>query len=160
MKLIVTFFMALLTMTSFTTTSIDREVETAKLAQELKYALQHESPEEYLALFPKVEEFYLLMEKNGKEYGPFLKEAQEAFGIEYTSLLVPVVYESFERLLKEGKDRGINWSKVSVAPRQTISKTGAIAFDLVAHGKTYSVILEKPLWINGQLKVNQFVKLV
>jgi hypothetical protein len=159
MKAIVTVLIAL-TMTSFTIPSTDRNTEVFKLAQELKFALQHESPEAYLELFPRVEEFYTIMEKNGKEYGPFLKEAQEAFGIEYTSMVVPVVYESFNRLLKEGKDRGINWSTVSVSTKPVNNKTGSLIFNLESNGKTYYLILEKPLWINDQWRVSQFVKLV
>lgn len=160
MKTLATIFIVILNMPSFTTLSTDPKAEAVKLAQELTFALQHESPEEYLALFPSLEEFYSVMEKNGNEYGPFLKEAQEAFGIEYTSLLVPVVYESFDRLLKEGKDRGINWSTVQVSTRLSSNKAGALTFDLKSNGRTYQLILEKPLWINGQLKVSQFVKLV
>jgi hypothetical protein len=160
MKTITTLLILLIAMTSLATVTDDRSAATQKLAEELKVALQQESPEKYMELFPSLQDFCSVMKKNEYVYGSYLKDAQEAFGMDYSSLLVPMVYQSFSSLLECGKAKGIHWPTVSIYPQQSMSKTGAITFDVISNGKVYSLILEKPLWINGQLKVSQFVRWV
>lgn len=133
-----------------------------QLAIAIADALRRESAEQYTALFPSVGEFQSIMRVHTKEYGPYLKDAQDEFAIEYTQSLLPAVKESFEMLMKDGKDRNIQWSTVQVSRVEVLSDSPERSLSIVitSGGKEFKLEVEKIISLNGQLRVSQFVKLI
>jgi hypothetical protein len=133
-----------------------------KLANHIVDALQRQSAETFVALFPTVEEFYAMMEKNAKVYGPFLQDAQLEFAHDYMRNLIPSLHDSFTALLAAGAARGIVWHELSLVSVHVNErgKNQSVTLVVASGGNEHKIILEKPLWIDGRLKISQFVKLV
>lgn len=136
-----------------------------QLAKGVITALQHESAEEYFALFPTLQEFHQVMDDNADFYAESLSEAKEEFAALYRRELITSVRHSFDRIVRDGRSRGIDWHTVSFEridnPEQTkqfAQTTLRIVF--TANGKRQTLILKKVLILNSQWKVSQFMKLV
>lgn len=151
-----------LALTAFAPVSIhekEKEFASQQFATVVVDALKKESAETYLALFPAVTEFQKMMENNRSEYGPFLKEAQDEFAIQYTQSLVPAVQESFTALIREGKKRNIDWENVQI-DRVEGSYDSQLSIRITSGNEKFKIEFEKVLYISGQLRVTQFVKLI
>jgi hypothetical protein len=137
-----------------------------EMAEQVITALQHMSSQEYIALFPTLQEFHQMMEKNSPFYGESLSAAKQEFATTYESHLIPAVKESFDRIVREGNKKGIEWSTIrfermessKIVKQQFAQAQVVIVF--TANGKKYSLSLEKALIMNAQWKVSQFIKLV
>lgn len=166
MKTLITSLLTIsLTMTSFTFRITDNELVNSsveKVTHAVVDALQQESAESFVSLLPSVEEFYKTMDSHSLEYGPYLNEAKTEFGIQYTSTIVPLVYSTFNELLRTGRDRGITWNEISLSRVSVdeFNKTKPVTLYVNASGKEFKIIIDKPLWINGELKISQFIRLV
>src|SRR5687767_14706518 len=73
-----------------------------EMAKQVITALQHKSCQEYVALFPMLQEFHQMMEMNSVFYGESLSDAKQEFDNTYKSHLVPAVKESFDHIIREG----------------------------------------------------------
>ena len=137
-----------------------------EMAEQVITALQHMSSQEYVALFPTLQEFHQMMEKNSLFYGEFLSAAKQEFTTTYESHLVTDVKESFDRIIREGNKKGIVWNAIrferiespEIMKQQFAQAQVAIVF--TANGKKYSLSMEKALIMNAQWKVSQFIKLI
>jgi hypothetical protein len=154
-----------LTMSSFTYHTADSKTSNSaveKFTHPIVDALQQESVDSFVNLLPSIEEFHKTMNKHSLEYGSFLEEAKTDFGIQYTSTVVPAVHSTFNEVLQAGRERGIIWSEISLlrADVDELNKTKPVTLLLTAKGKEFKIIIDKPLWINGELKISQFIRLV
>jgi hypothetical protein len=137
-----------------------------EMAVQVMTALQHMSSQEYIALFPTLQEFHQMMEKNSPVYGGSLSAAKQEFATTYERHLITAVKESFDRIVREGNKKGIEWSTIrfermessEIVKQQFAQAQVVIVFN--ANGKTYRLCVEKALIMNGQWKVSQFIKLV
>ena len=154
-----------LTLSSFTDDSTSGSKASEQTALRIVAALQHSSALEYSALYPTLTEFHQIMSENEMLYGLFAKEARDEFAIDYERYLMPKVKESFNALIKEGRNKGIDWSKVryvSVAVEEEVTNVlTSVPFTIVvsAEGKEYKIRIEKALFINGSWRVSQFIRL-
>lgn len=136
-----------------------------KLAKGVITALQHESAEEYFALFPTLQEFHQVMDDNADFYGKSLSEAKEEFAAVYERNLTRSVQESFDRIVRQGRNSGIVWNTIRF---ERIDNTGqteqfaqaSLVISFTANGKQQRLILKKALILNSQWKVSQFIELV
>jgi hypothetical protein len=137
-----------------------------KVSQQLVTVLQAKSAREYVKLYPSLDEFHRLMKDNAIQYGPFLKEAQEEFALQYNTKVIPGLKASFENLIREGESRGIVWSEIefisSEVNKQPESQIGTASFTVVisSKGKVYQIQIDEALLLNGQWKVSRFIKFV
>jgi hypothetical protein len=162
----------LLTILSFTMTSFtinpERPVEysSEQMAIQVVTALQHSSTQEYVTLFPSLQEFHQMMDENSLLYGDFLPEAKEEFAVHYESDLIPLVKESFDRVLREGKKIGINWNTIQFKRTESIDvidhgiAATPVTIVFSSNGKEYKLSMEKALVLHARWKVSQFIKLV
>lgn len=82
------------------------------MAKQVVTALQHMSYQEYVALFPTLQEFHQMMEKNSVFYGESLSAAKQEFADTYKNHLTTAVKESFDRIIREGDEKGIEWKTI------------------------------------------------
>lgn len=136
------------------------------MAEEIVAALQNVSVQEYMALFPSLEEFHQLMDNNANLYGESLSDAKLEFGATYKSRLVAEAQESFARIIREGKEKGIVWNDIQLKKVQS-SETkeqrfaqAEVTIEFSSNGKVYKLNMERALVIDGRWKVTQYVRLV
>ena len=136
-----------------------------EMAEQVIIALQHMSSQEYVALFPTLQEFHQMMEKNSLFYGEFLSAAKQEFTTTYESHLITTVKESFDRIIREGNKKGIAWNTIRferIESSETVKQQFAeaqVAIVFTANEKRYRLSLEKALIMNARWKVSQFIKL-
>lgn len=137
-----------------------------QMAERVVAALQQSSSKDYAALFPSLSDFKQIMKESSEIYGANLNEAQREFSSDYESKLIPAVKHSFDALLKEGREKGIDWSSVryvgielGVQPQQRFSPV-PVNIVISSQGIEHRIHIEKALVINGQWKVSQFVKFI
>ena len=136
-----------------------------EMAEQVITALQHMSSQEYVALFPTLQEFHQMMEKNSPFYGESLSAAKQEFATTYESHLITAVKESFDQVIREGNENGIAWSTIrfervessEIMKQQFAEAQVAIVF--TSNEKRYRLSLEKALIMNARWKVSQFIKL-
>jgi len=120
------------------------------------------SSQEYVALFPTLQEFHQMMEKNSLFYGEFLSAAKQEFTTTYESHLVTAVKESFDRIIREGNKKGIAWNTIRLESSEIVKQQFAeaqVAIVFTSNEKRYRLSLEKALIMNARWKVSQFIKL-
>ncbi|MCU0399210.1 MAG: hypothetical protein MUC73_14050 [Cyclobacteriaceae bacterium] len=129
-------------------------------------ALQHASLSEYQVLFPALDEFYLIMEKQSGVYGSTLEDAKADFANTYQEKLMPELHESFKRVMKEGKDIGIDWKTVQFL-RVENDEVESVDFNhatlrvvFSAQGVEHALVFRKALVINNQWKITPFADLI
>jgi hypothetical protein len=156
--------------TAFVTTAMITKKEApappAQMGTRLVEALRNASSEQYVSLFPTVSEFDETMTEKSRLYGENLAEAKEEFARDYISNLIPQVKESFEAVLAQGREKGIDWRtiryvgiEIEAEPAQRFGTAPATI--VVASGpKEYRIKLDRALMVNGQWKVSQFIKLL
>jgi hypothetical protein len=137
---------------------------SAQLGAKVIGSLQQSSFAQYEQLFPSLAEFHQIMEENVELYGENLKAAQADFENEYNAKLIPALKESFVKLQREGKEKGIDWGTAKYVTtsyekaKDSNTKT-SITVVLTSNGKEYRITIENILIINGQWRVGQFAKL-
>ncbi|HEY5919657.1 MAG TPA: hypothetical protein VIU13_19695 [Chryseolinea sp.] len=155
-----------MTIASFKTISPEDRIAKGDAAAErmainVVTAFQHRSLQEYAALFPSVESFHKIMEKNSSLYGANLEEAKEEFEMQYTKEVLPALNQSFKTVIALGIKEGIDWSTIKFVSvefnEQSTIAPATITF--LSKGKEYRLEFEKTLLIDGEWKVSQYVKL-
>jgi hypothetical protein len=137
-----------------------------EMAKQIITALQHVSSQEYVALFPTLQEFHQMMEMNSVFYGESLSAAKQEFANTYQNHLIPAVKESFDRIIREGNKKGIAWNTIrferiessKIMEEQFGQAQVVIVF--TANGKAYRLSLKKALIMNAQWKISQSIELV
>ena len=84
-----------------------RITSSAQMAERVVAALKESSANEYVELFPSLSEFTDMMKERSEIYGSYLNEAQHEFAGNYENKLIPSVKRSFDELIWEGKNSGI-----------------------------------------------------
>lgn len=137
-----------------------------QLAEHVVAALKESSANEYVELFPSLSEFNDMMKESSEVYGSYLNEAQLEFAASYESKLIPAVKRSFDELIWDGKNKGIDWSsaryvgiEVTEQPKHRFSPV-PVTIVISANGKEHRIKIERALVMNGQWKVSQFVTLL
>jgi|SRR5690606_17478388 len=137
-----------------------------EMAKQVITALQHMSCQEYVALFPKLQEFHQMMEKNSVFYGESLSAAKHEFADTYQNHLIPAVKESFDHIVREGSKKGIVWNTIRferIEPSEMSDPQfgqAQVVIVFTANGKAYRLYLKKALIMNAQWKVSQFIELI
>jgi hypothetical protein len=152
----------IITMSSFN--QVPAEQRTAEeTARHIITAIQHNSPDEYVSLFPTIAEFHELMKQNDKVYGPYSEEARYEFEVDYERYLLPKVKSAFESLVAEGKQKGIDWKRAEFVKADVVSHpSGAVTIGQVSvvftvDSKEYILRIDNALYLNGEWKVTQFL---
>ena len=157
-----------MTLSSFKTLSPSENIAKAdiageRLASQVVTAFQHRSLQEYTTLFPSIEYFHGIMEKNSALYGSNLEEAKEEFEQQYTTEVLPAMNQSFKAIIAQGIKAGIDWASIKLISvefdnENAVTTPATIKFS--SKGKEYSLHFEKTLSINGEWKVSQYVSLI
>jgi hypothetical protein len=139
---------------------------STEMGKQVITALQHMSCQEYVSLFPMLQEFHQMMEKNSAFYGESLSVAKQEFANTYQSHLIPAVQESFNRIIREGNKKRIAWNTIRferIEPAEIMEpEFGQVQVVIVftSNGKAYRLGLKKALIMNEQWKVSQFIELI
>lgn len=137
-----------------------------RMAQKVLESFQHSSRSEYMKLFPTLEDFYELMQEHSGVYGNNLNEAKKEFASTYTEKVVPALNASFDRIVREGEERGISWKAIHYAhvEQDEVSQhaftTAPVTITFYSEGKEHRLRIEKALMVKGQWRVSQFVKFI
>lgn len=137
-----------------------------EIAKQIITALQHVSSQEYVDLFPTLQEFHQMMGKNSDFYGESLSAAKQEFADTYENHLITTVKESFDRIIREGNEKGIKWNTIRFERIESSGITqdqfgqAQVAIVFTANGKAYTLALKKALIMNAQWKVSQFIELI
>src|SRR6185436_18278132 len=110
MKKVMVLFVIVLTLTSMAMNASMLRINapgSELMARRVISALQRNSPEQYRDLFPTLADFQAEMQENAQLYGDYLKEAKQVFATEYQRVLLPAVNASFDKIRKDGLEKGI-----------------------------------------------------
>ncbi len=157
-----------LTAMTITLTSFTANVNTSaeQIGRKVLSALKHASPTEYASLYPTLADFHSMMEEHADIYGTSLNDAKNEFAITYAKMIIPAMDESFDRMIKEGKELGIDWANIQyqrvehgIMPKGKFGTT-TITLVFLANEEEYRIVLEKALVIGAQCKVSQYVRII
>jgi hypothetical protein len=157
-----------LTAMAITLTSFTANVNTTseQIGRKALSALKHVSHTEYASLYPTLADFHKMMDANAAIYGNSLSDAKNEFAMTYAKKIIPAMDESFDRILKEGKELGIDWASIQYLRVEQgdipNGKFGSATFTIVfsANEKEHRIVVEKALLIEGQWKVSQFARII
>jgi hypothetical protein len=142
---------------------LDKADATAeRMAHNVVTAFQHGSLEEYALLYPSVSYFHEIMEQNANFYGSNLEEAKKDFEVQYFRKLVPALNESFKSILAQGKKAGIEWQTIKLEGVE-VEQEGPDRLCFVtfsSNGNQFRLAFEKTIFLNGEWKVTQYLKLI
>lgn len=160
--LIATFVMPL---ASFTTIPAEStlEYEVNETANQIVKALQQQSVDAYVELFPSLNEFHEVMDNHKNIYGDLLEEAKADLAHEYITELIPAVHENFQQQLALGKNRNISWAKIQLKEttlKQATDGSLIITMHCEADGKKFAIQLTNAMRLHGKVKVSQKLVLV
>jgi len=136
-----------------------------QMGQRIAAALQEESREAFTTLFPTLQEFHKIMDENSNLYGENLNDAKEEFALRYTNEIAPSVKQSFNDLIREGIEKGIDWSTVTYerveykAPKYNLDTTPFVVV-IKTKGREYRINFEKAFVLHGEWKVSSEIKLI
>ena len=157
----VTLIILAMTISSFDTR---KDLAADRIAKQIVQALSKSSSFEYSALYPPVESFLEVMDKNATLYNN-LAEAKTEFAARYRNEVLPQLNKSFDETLEAGRLAGIDWrtakfdhADASVAPDGDFV-SGRLKIVFQASGKEHTLTIDNALFIKGQWKVSKFVTL-
>ena len=163
--LITNIFILTMTVTAITTsraTSKNNLITPSSehTAREILAALRSNTSDEYVALYPTLEEFHHMMTANAHVYGEFLNDAKRDFADDYVTGQLPALREAFDKIVTEGKQRNIDWKTIQYVGIEMEEKETwdlkPVPFTIVflSNGKKYRLCLQKAFVLNGQWKVS------
>ncbi len=146
------------------TPTLDNHDEAiAQLVDNLVTVLKSQSSDEFVKLFPSVEQFHALMTDNAGFYASSLPAAKEDFARTYRQSLLPVLRLSFNQLIKDGVEMGISWKGIRLVRWETSPTSPSGKIQLVAiiedRGIEHKVIIENALIINGGIYVSSAIRI-
>lgn len=155
---------ATITLSSFSGGNFNENLRPAEVtARGLVTALRQSSEARFVALFPTLAQFHRQMELNEGFYGSNLEAAKEDFAKTYNNELLPAVRRAYATLVEEGEKRGINWSEVTVVSVDIPDMNAGfspLTITFEHEGKTFGLLIERSLMIEGKWKVSQYVRFV
>ena len=157
---LLTLIAVFMTMTSFKSEKV-LVPATIRTAQKIVTALQQSSVEEYQKLTPSIDELFAVMNKNAALYGANLNEAKDELTSSYNTQVIPAIRESFNRILTEGEQRGIDWTLTKfVAVEQNKKDQNSFILIINSAGFDHRLQIENVMVVEGELRVSQFIKFV
>ena len=164
MKKIITTSIILVLVLSGTMEAKDRTEGFNSTAVAMITSLQQSCSEKYVSLFPSLKELRQRANANSKTYGLNHKEAMEAYAKSYSQDLL-AVRNSFNELIQDGKNNGIDWRAVRFISYEYVPCTGkqnvgtfSILFS--SEGRLLRIQIEKAIVVNGNLRVSHHISLV
>ena len=136
------------------------------MGRQVLHAFHYGLVTEYQQLFPKLKDFYQLMDADAAVYGNTLEAAKRDFARVHLEEVYPALSQSFERVIREGKEKGIDWGTAEFVRVEYSNlpqgKYGLSNIDILftSDGQMHTIAIEKALIINGEWKVSQFAKLI
>ena len=164
--LIVTMTASSLTISQATAKRLLFNPSSEDAAQKILAALQATSSEEYVALYPTLEEFHQMMINNAHVYGEYLNDAKRDFADNYVADQLPELRESFDELINKGIQIGIEWKSIQYLgielDQQETPDLKPVPFTVVflSNGKRYRLCIEKAFVLNGQWRVSSELALL
>src|SRR5688500_17303414 len=142
---------------AFAQFSFDNEHETLK--SQLINGLKQNEANALMSMFPTLEELYALMDANASFYSATLNDAKAELLTDYEKNILPRARLAFQHLLKQGKEKGIDWQAIEsveiIRSGQPLS-LGAVCLRIHANGNTFHVEAKLFTNVNGQLKLTQY----
>ncbi|RAW00345.1 hypothetical protein [Pseudochryseolinea flava] len=154
-----------LLLSSFTTSrNRDTKFAAEKTALQVIDAFKHESAAAYVALFPNLVDFHTIMGLNSTWYGSNLDAAKKDFADHFDEL-DRATFESFQDVIMNGKVAGIDWKSIKFVqasldaePTKSID-AAKLTIVFTAGERSYSLCIDRAMWIRGEFKVSQFIEL-
>jgi hypothetical protein len=151
-----------LTMPSFTTEMTSAE----KIGRKTLTALKHASHAEFVMLYPSLTDFYKMMDAEADVYGNTLDDAKNEFALTYARKIIPAMHESFDRIIREGQELGIDWRTTEFVRVEGNEKVQAafgsatLSIVFLSGGEEHRIIVDKAVIINGQWRVSQHARII
>jgi hypothetical protein len=143
---------------------VNPDSSAEKFASEIISSLQHTSREQFGALFPTLNEFYDLMERNREIYGDNLEAAKQDFADEYNHHIAPAMIEAYESIQHSAAVAGIDWSRVSVVRVAVEEGTDLdkrqMTIYFSSNGEIHRLIIASAFKLNGQWKAGVKMNLI
>jgi hypothetical protein len=135
---------------------ITHESSAERFASEIISSLQHASREQFGALFPTLNEFHELMERNREIYGENLEAAKQDFADEYNHRIAPAMIEAYESVQHSAAVAGIDWNNISVT-RVAVDEGGdleerSMTIYFSEDGEIHRLNIDGAFKLNGQWK--------
>lgn len=155
------------TMSSFTVNPQNIARYTASDAADqlgLRVVAAFRQSSDFTSLFPTLSDFHAVMDLQAMVYGPFLSEAKGEFTKKYQREVVPGFNRSIQNIISQGKEAGIEWSKIELVrveggKVQEELSTVPVTIVFSSNKKHYRLQIEKALTFRGELKITQFISL-
>jgi hypothetical protein len=146
------------------TTKPKADVAANQIALQIISALHKSSALHYTALCPGVDVFQKLMDDNSALYGPNLEDAKKAFATEYSLKVIPRVQASFESVLQQGRDAGIDWKKIKFEAVESVPEPkdfsmAPISIIFSFNNSKYKLDIRNAIYSHAQWKVSHDLKL-
>lgn len=125
------------------------------LGSSLVEALRTRSQHQFEDQFPSLSYFHQLMEENATLYGENLEEAKIDFARSYVNELMPQLRESFELIVRDGTQKGIQWESIrfkrAAFVGENARRPGSSPFEVTfeSEGREFSIRFERVL-MNGK----------
>jgi hypothetical protein len=136
---------------------------TEKFAADLLGSLNHPSIERFEKLFPTLDEFHLVMERNKELFGSDFDAARQEFADEYNHRIMPGLLDSYNAVKHEAAKRGISWNKVSLlrvsVDEDAKSQSREMIIYFSADGQVHRLVANA-FKLNGEWKINTGIKLI
>jgi hypothetical protein len=139
------------------------ESSTEKFAADLLGSLGHPTIERFEELFPTLDEFHLVMERNRELFGSDFDAARQEFTDEYNHRIMPDILASYNAVKHEAAKRGISWNKVSLlrvsVDEDAVSQSREMTIYFSADGQVHRLVANA-FKLNGEWKINIGIKLI
>ena len=133
-----------------------------QLAHKTLQAFKQTSAQSFSLLYPTVEDIHATMDANPAFYGNNLEAAKEEIAKKHKDVIIPAAKDSFRLILAQGRDKHINWKEVYGLRTdcETLhDSTCRITITFGVNGKEHRLV-HTAMWINGNLRLENFVELV
>ena len=163
MKTSIIFFILFTTAQGMSYSQLFLENEDDNFSSQLINSLKQNDAEALMALFPRVEELYAVMDANASFYSTRLYDAKAALTTDYEKDILPQAKVAFQHLLRQGKAKGIEWQSIE---SMEIIRLGQPLDPRVVHLRFYAneiaFDVEVKLFtdVNGGHKLTQFIKFI
>jgi hypothetical protein len=135
----------------------------AHLAENLVTALRLQSSDEFIRLFPSVDQFHSLMQNNAGLYASSLAAAKQDFARTYQRDLIPALRAVFNQLIADGIEMGIDWKSVQNRGWEIVpmgeTQTLQLSIVIESRGTKHKVIIENALIIGTVMYVGSHIRI-
>lgn len=154
-----------MTMSSFSRpveqTPKDLQIAAEKMAGQVVHALRKQSAFDYSVLYPTLDGFNQMFDETAAFYGHNFAVAKEEFEGRYLTQIIPTLNKSFQDLITNGQQKGIDWRTISLSQVRTESANSDTPVELTIEcsGAKHVIRFAKTILMNGELKVSASVSI-